>query len=206
MDTHMDMFMLSYRKRYRAFIAVQLTFLFFIMGYTSQSAAQSGYSMEEVQKVLALIEHILEDQKLRTDEGLRAVEIAESEFNAYMAFLIDADNEEVLREVHVNLLKNNRIEGKIHIDLRGQRIPRFLKPEMNFYFAGRLHVDEGRARLAINEIFLENEPVQPALLELAILISSRIQGIEPVSLFSWYDLPYGIKDIKTKERIAIFYY
>jgi hypothetical protein len=206
MDSKMKPLMLFIMRRSRAFIAIQLAFLFFIMGFTSQSAAQSGYSMEEVQKVLALIEHILEDQKLRTDEGLRAVEIAESEFNAYMAFLIDVDNEEVLREVHVNLLKNNRIEGKIHIDLRGQRIPRFLKPEMNFYFAGRLHVDDGRARLAINEIFLENEPVQPALLELAILISSRIQGIEPVSLLDWYDLPYGIKDIKTKEGIAIFYY
>jgi hypothetical protein len=200
------MSMLSNRKRNRTSIAFPLAFLFFVMGFTTQSTAQSGYSMEEVQKVLALIDHILEDQQLRTDEGLKAVEIAESEFNAYMAFLIEADNEEVLREVHVNLLRNNRIEGKIHIDLRGQRIPRFLKPEMNFYFAGRLHVDEGRARLAINEIFLENEPVQPALLELAILISSRIQGVEPVSLFDWYDLPYGIKDIKTKDGIAIFYY
>lgn len=196
----------SGRRKNRALSLILSVFVFFVAIVDLRTLAQSGYSIDEVRRVLSLIERMAEEQRLKNSEDLKSVQVTESEFNAYMAYLIDANQEEVLREVYVNLLKKNRLEGKISIDLRGQRIPRFLKPEMNFYFAGRLQVDNGRAKLSISELFLESEPVQPALLDLAILISSRIQGVEPVSLSDWYELPYGIKDIQTREGIAIFYY
>lgn len=198
----------DYRQRKsRIFIAISpVLVLFLSMGYALPFLFQSGYSMEKALKVLSVIDDILEEQTQAGDRGLKSVEVTESEFNAYLAFLIDADNEEVLREVYVNFLTNNRIEAKIHIDLRQKEIPRFLKPELNFYFAGRINVINGRARLAIKEVFLENEPVQPALLDLAILIASRIQNVEPIGLYDWYELPYGIKNIQTKKGIAIFYY
>lgn len=186
--------------------AVCFIVILIVLPLSVRSAGQSGYSLVEAQKVLALIEHMLEDQQQRADSELRFVDVTESEFNSYLAYLIDAGQEDVLREVRVVLLKGNRIEGKIHIDLRDKRFPRFLKPEMNFYFAGRVHVGNGRARLAVSELFLENEPVQPALLDLAILVASRIQGVEPVHLYDWYDLPYGIKDIKTDKGTVTFYY
>lgn len=194
------------RKKRRTSAAVPLALLFLFMGCFFPKDFQSGYSLEEVQKVLSVIEDMIEAQNRETGGQMEAAEVTESEFNAYMAYLIDVGNEEVLREVYVNFFQNNRIEGKIRIDLPEERIPRFLKPELNFYLSGRVDVDSGRVRLVVRELFLEKEPVQPALLDLAILLAYRIQNLEPVSLYDWYDLPYGIQDIKTEKGIAFFYY
>jgi len=44
------------------------------------------------------------------------------------------------------------------------------------------------------------------VLDLIILIASRIDKIEASSINDWYALPYGIKDVKTYRGKAAFYY
>jgi hypothetical protein len=104
------------------------------------------------------------------------------------------------------LLERNEIEGKIVIDLRNQEIPKFLKPLMNFYFAGKLEVGGGKIRLNIKKLFLENQPIHPMVLDLIIYISAKIEKTEASSINDWYELPHGIVNIETHPGwVAIFY-
>lgn len=165
-----------------------------------------GYSLDEAQKVLQAIEKIQAETLQPWDGPLREILITESEFNSYIAYRIESEREEIMTELRLKLLNGNKIEGKIHADLRGQKIPRFIRPEMDFYFAAGLQVMNGRARLDLKQLFLEDEPIQPIVLDLIMAISARLSNQEATSLKDWYELPYGIKDIKTQNGTAIFYY
>lgn len=166
----------------------------------------SDYSLKEALKVLRLIDKIQKEQLEKREDELRNVTVTEKELNSYFAYRIETEKEEVMKELCLKLFKDNRIEGKIFIDLSGQKIPKFLRPHMNFYLEGRLEVEDGKVRLVLKELFLENQPVQPMILDLIIYIASKISNTEASSMNDWYELPYGIKDIKTQQGKAIFYY
>lgn len=166
----------------------------------------SDYSLKEALKVLRLIDKIQKEQLEKREDELRNVTVTEKELNSYFAYRIETEKEEVMKELCLKLFKDNRIEGKIFIDLNGQKIPKFLRPHMNFYLGGRIEVEDGKVRLVLKELFLENQPVQPMILDLIIYIASKISNTEASSMNDWYELPYGIKDIKTQQGKATFYY
>lgn len=173
---------------------------------TISGAEESKYSLEEARKVFGLIDRIQLEQLKKPAQEIRRVEVTESEFNSYIAYRLDVDNEEIMNELRFKFLADNRVEGKVFIDLKGQKLPAFLRPEMNLYFGGRVEVKDRMVRIIIKKMFLEDQPIQPMLLDLIIVLASKIQNTEATSINDWYELPFGIKDIKTKPGIAVFYY
>jgi len=170
------------------------------------SYGSTNYSLKEALKVLNLIEKIQLEQSRSTNGKLRRVTVTESELNSYIAFRIETEKEEIMKQLNLHIQINNRIEGSILIDLRGQNVPDFLRPQMNLYFGGRVEVKEKKVRINIKKLFIEDIPIQPEILDVIIQIASKIENSEPTSLYDWYDLPFGIKDIKTQNGKAIFYY
>ncbi len=168
--------------------------------------SQSQYSIEDVRRVFIIIEQLEQDLINNNQRKLQSVTVTESELNSYFAYRIEAEKEDIMKQLHLKIFKNNKIEGKILIDLRGQKIPDFLRPEMNIYFAGKVEVNNGKGRILMKKLFLEDQPIQPQVLDAIIFIASKLQNSEPTSLYDWYELPFGIKDIKTKKQQAIFFY
>ena len=117
-----------------------------------------------------------------------------------------AEKEEIMKELHLKLFEENKIEGKMFIDLTGQEIPKVLQPQMTFYFAGKLQVEKAKVKLDIKKLFLEEQSIPVLVLDLIIYISSKIDGSEASSINDWYELPYGIKDLKTRPGKAIIFY
>jgi len=171
-----------------------------------ENQAPAAYSLEEAQKVLAAIDRIEVETQRPWDGPLRSFTVSESEFNSYIAYRIENEQEEIMKELRLKFLDENKIEGKIHIDLRRQDVPRFVKPEMDVYFAADLIAENGLAKVDMKEIFLGDEPIKPMLLDLVISISARLNNQKATSINDWYELPYGIKEIKTEKGRATFYY
>ena len=169
-------------------------------------AAEQGYSRQEAQKVLKLIDKIERDQTESGEFKKRKVEVSESEFNAYIAHRIETENEQAMKALELKLFEENRIEGKLYFDLRGQNLPKILRPEMNFYFSGIIETNNGAVRLNLDELFLEGQEIQPVLLDLVFMIVAKINKVESSSINDWYLLPYGIKEIKVFKGRAEFYY
>jgi len=170
--------------------------LLFFLSSSLLSFEGEKYSLEEVSKVLKAIDKI-RSESLEESKRPRKIFITEKELNSYIAYRIETEKEEITREISLRLFEENKIEGKIVIDLRDQEIPKFLKPEMNFYLAAKLEVQNGKARLDIKKLFLENQPVPPLLLDLVIYISAKLEKTQASSINDWYELPYGIDDIET---------
>jgi hypothetical protein len=177
-----------------------------VTAFCQKDPQTPAYSLEEARKVFAYIDQIEAETQQPWSGPLRSVTVSESEFNSYIACRIETEKEEIMKELRLKFLDNNKIEGKIHIDLRGQDIPRFIKPEMDVYFAADLLAQNGQAKVDMKEIFLGDEPIKPMILDLVIAISARLNNQKATSINDWYELPYGIKEIKTEKGEATFFY
>ena len=189
-------------------VCLLLCLLFVLFGFISiRSLSQNNYSREEAHRVFSLIEQIQVEQLQSSRTGnMKNVNVTESELNSYIAYRIEVERSDIMKELRLKFFDKNRVEGKIFIDLRGQDLPKILQPEMNLYFDGILEIEERKVRLVLKELFLEDQRIQPSVLDMIIYIGSKIQGEEPFSINDWWELPYGIKDVKSEKGKAIFYY
>jgi hypothetical protein len=179
--------------------------LFSLSSLGLQNESQN-YSRQEAERVMRLIEKIHREQSEGETGGLKKVAVTESELNSYIAYRIEAEQSDIMKELRLKIFEKNKIEGKVYVDLRGQDLPKILRPEMNFYFGGTLEVREGLVRLNLESLFLESQKIQPELLNMVIYIGSKSQGTEPFRLDDWFELPYGIQDFETAKGRATFYY
>lgn len=129
----------------------------------------------------------------------RSAEVTERELNAYIAYRIFSEGEEVLRDLRLKLFPKNRIEGLAVIDLRGRKLPAFIKPMMNVTFAGAVECEPGRARVRIESLYLEQQRIQAALLDMVFAAVAELEGTEPTKIEDWYALPYGIIGLETRQ-------
>ena len=197
----MSSFPALYRRDCRLLFGISL--IFFLM--QTLFSAQIPYSLEKAQKVLKIIDTVLSEQqegRLRTNKAV----VTEDELNAYIAYRIDVEREEVMKELQLKFYANNRLEGKIGIDLRGQNLPFSLKPKMSIFFSADLEIRDASARIHLKEIFLEGQKIEPAILDLIIAIGARLSNETASRISDWYYLPYGIKDVRTEQGQAVFYF
>jgi len=186
-------------------LAAAAGLVFLVLSRKDASSAQN-YSVEEALNVLQAIEKVRTETSQPWNGPLREITVSESELNSYIAHRIETEGEEIMKELRLKLFDGNRVEGKIHLDLRGRDIPRFIRPELNFYFKADVVVSAGQIRLDVKELFLEDEPIKLELLDMVIGIAAKLSNQEPASLNDWYELPYGIKDVKTHKGRARFFY
>ncbi len=190
-------------KRRFIFI-IPFTFLIFISSLLPETPQQ--YSPQEVRKVFRAIDDMIAVQFQEDRDILDQVEITESELNSYFAYRIETEKEEVMKELRLKIFEDQKLEGKIFIDLEGQKIPKILRPKMNIYMGGKFIIKDGNIKLDIKSIYLDGQRIQPMVLDLIIFIAANIENFEPYSISDWYELPYGIKNIETQKGIATFYY
>lgn len=193
--------MVFIKGKSHSFLALFLLFAFF-----TSTVLQAADSREEARRVLNAIDKIMAESLRPDKKKLRHIVITERELNSYIAYRIETEKEEIMRELRLKLLDGNKLEGKIFIDLQGKDVPRFIRPQMNFYFSANLQTEKGRVKVNMKELFLEGESIQPVLLDLVIFIAAKLDNAQASSINDWYDLPFGIQDIKTKRGHAVFFY
>lgn len=192
------------------FFIIALAIIFFTTNlslcFSADDSTKENYSLKKVERVLGLIAKIKQEQLAPNQGKLREVAVTESEFNSYIAYRIEVEKSDIMKELRLKLFPKNKIEGKIYIDLKGQELSGLLRPEMNLYFGGVLETQEGMVRLDLESLYLEDQPIQPKILDMVIYFGSKIQDTETFSINDWFELPYGIKDVKTEKERVVFYY
>jgi len=178
-----------------------------VLGFGGRTPVQNaGYDSAAVGRVLECIREIEKAPILSKGAARRAVTLSEAELNAFIAYSFETGGEDVTRELRLKLLDDNVLEGKIRVDLRGTELPRFLRPDMTFFFSGRLETRDGEGRLDLKQLFLEKQPIPVSTLDLVIFAASRISNTEATTLQDWYPLPYGVLEISISRGKAVFYY
>lgn len=191
---------------FKIYFARIIVLVFLFIYFSIFSSGKQDYSLPEALKVLNAIEEIEREQSRADKKILKEMAITESEFNSYAAYSIEKEKSEILKEFRLKFLKRNKIEGKIFIDLEGQKAAKFLKPRMTLYFGGKLEVKDGVVRFNMKDLFLEGQRIQLRIIDLVLYIQAKIENREASSIKDWYEIPYGIKDIKIHRGKAVFYY
>jgi hypothetical protein len=132
----------------------------------------------------------------------RTVTFTEKELNAWIAALIEANREDVLRELALKLFADNRVEGKAFIDLSRASLPLGLKPKMTLFFAARVIVREGAARIEFERLFLEGQVIPIAVLEVMIAVASGLGKSDAALIKDWVALPDGLKDLRSRPGLV----
>jgi hypothetical protein len=184
----------------------KIVFACLFLYFSIFSSGIQNYSLPEALKVLNAIEEFEREQSRENNKTLKEMVITESEFNSYAGYRIEKEKSEILKEFRLKFFKRNKIEGKIFIDLEGQKAAKYLKSRMTLYFGGKLEVKDGQARFNMKELFLEGQRIQLRVIDLVLYIQAKIENREASSIKDWYELPYGIKDIKIHRGKAVFYY
>lgn len=182
-----------------------LLIIIFLTGfiYISGFGKIYQYSPQQVKKVLNLIQRIEAHQH---NQGIEEAVVSENELNSYIAYLIEQEKEEIIRELRLKLFDNNYLEGKIKVDLRGLKLSKMFKPQINLYFRAVLEVEKGKGRLNVKKLYVEENKVEPRVLDMIIKAGSSKEHPPARSIGDWYELPYGIKGLETKRANLIIYY
>ena len=111
-----------------------------------------------------------------------------------------------MRELALRLFADNRIEGQVLIDLSGQKLPAGLRPRMRLNFEAVFRTDNGRIKVDLRKLFLEGQPVPIPLFDAVIAFAARIGKSDPGSFNDWYELPPGLKNLRTEPGRVLVYY
>ena len=177
-----------------------------VSGVWARGQNKFAYSEKDARKVLSIIDNLIKERMRPNPKLPEKIRITENELNSYIIHRIISEEEEIMKELQLKIFGENKIEGKVYIDLRGQNLPSFLRPEMYVLFSGTLVVEDDKVRLDLKDLFLGNQRVQPLILDTILAISASVQNTEVTGLSDWYELPYGIKNISTEKGTVYFYF
>lgn len=171
----------------------------------SEAARQAGPDVKDrATRILEALARI-ETEKGRPSSAPRKMTFREDEFNAYVAWRLEAENEPFVKSARFKLLAENRFEGHIVLELGGQASGP-LPQRQDLLFSGRFETREGRIRIDLDKLFLGAQPISPAFIDVVIGLVSRLQGVEPTSLRDWYDLPPGVLGLETRPGTVVIIY
>lgn len=190
----------------KLFFVRRMAFIFLFFSFFINTSGIQEYSFSEAQKVVKAFEEMEAEQSKGDKGSLKKMILTESEINSYIACRIETEELEILKELRLKFFKKNKIEGKIFVDLKDQKIPKFLRPQMTLYFGGKLEIEDGKARFHMKGLFLEGQRVQPKVLDAILYIQAKIENRPATSINDWYELPFGIKTVETLSSQVIFYY
>jgi hypothetical protein len=190
----------------RSIFVKKLIFALILLYFSIHAIGIQDYSLPEVLKVLNAIEKMERERSDGNKGPLKKIVITENELNSYVAYWIETNDEKIMKELRLKLFRGNKIEGKVMIDLEGQSIPKFLRPQMDLYFRGKIEVKNSQVRLVLKDLFLEEQRIEPKILDFIIALAAKIENYKVWSINDWFELRYGIREIKTQNHKAIFFY
>jgi hypothetical protein len=148
----------------------------------------------------------IEAERDRPAVALRSLTFTEAEFNAYVVCRLDAEKEPYVKVAEFKLLADERIEGRVTIDLGSKPVSGILPQKLDLLFSAYIETRDGRIKINMDKLFLGTQPIAPAVVDIIIGVASRLQGVEPTSLEDWYDLPPGVRKLETRPgRVVVLY-
>jgi hypothetical protein len=148
----------------------------------------------------------IEKQPPRSDSKELTAEVTEKELNAYIAYRLAQEKEPVCDSLTVKLLDHNHIQGKLRFDAQRLNLDTLLGENLDFVFRGVFLTRDGVARIDLVSLQLNDQPVNPQVLDFVIHTATLIYRTESSGIADWYELPKGIKRIMVNKAVAVVYY
>jgi len=140
----------------------------------------------------------------RPEPGSRSLTFSEAELNAYTACRLE--REPYVKSAVLKLLADNKVEGRIGIDLGKPQASGLVPQKQDLLFAARFETKDGKIRIDMDHLFLGAQEISPAFIDLVIGIVSSLEGVKATTLKDWYDLPRGVQRLETRAGQVVVIY
>lgn len=167
------------------------------------SAAE--FSKEDAKKIDQFLKKA---KKLRRKNVfLRKTTFTEKEFNSYINLIYIRKYAPEAKYVKLNLERKNAVSGTVKLKLTGKKyskIPSFLK-DIELKFSGIIVCEDYKMRLNFSGITINGTAYEPQVLDEAFSAYQVKQKVKK-SMFDWFRLLPGLRNIQISKRHITLYY
>jgi len=167
--------------------------------------ASTEFSVDKGKRVDLTLKRIAKNRK-RTP-FLRKVSFSQEELNSYLNLFYTKRYAPEVKYIKIKLDKNNYADGTLKILLKGKRyekVPSFLR-DIEVEFKGRVQCEQYRMRFVFESLKVNGSSLSPEFLDEAFGAAQAGAKVKK-SMFDWFDLLPGIKDVMLEyKKITLFY-
>lgn len=180
---------------------ISIVFIFFLF----LNMFGTEFSPEKAKKVNRYLQRIAKTRK----KGvlLRRANFSEDELNSYLNLIYTRRYSPEVKFIELKLKKNNMVSGTMKVILKGEKyskLPSFLK-NFEVEFDGKVECENYRMRYNFEKLNINGTSFSPEILDQAFSAAQSGFKIKK-SIFDWFRLLPGIKNIKTYyKKLTLFY-
>ena len=138
---------------------------------------------------------------------MKKVTFTQSELNSYLNIVYIKRYTPEVKFIKLKLENKNYVSGSMEVKLTGEKyekVPSFLK-DFEIDFSGKVECENRRMRYIFEKLKINGTSFSPEILDEAFYAAQTGFKIKK-SIFDWFNLLPGLKDIKIDhKKITIFY-
>lgn len=138
---------------------------------------------------------------------LKNVTFSQKDLNSYLNLIYTRKYAREVKYIKLELGKNNFVSGNMKVILKGDKyskIPSFLK-DFEIDFEGKIFCSNYRMKYDFEKVRINGTAFSPEILDEAFGAAQTGYKIKK-SMFDWFRLLPGIKNIKTDHKKLIIFY
>jgi hypothetical protein len=163
------------------------------------------FSLPQAKKIDDFLAHIAQ----RPNRGLfiRKVEFSEADLNSYLNLFYLKKYAPEVSWIHIALQDKNVASGSLKAKLVGSKyenVPQMFR-EFTLDFSGKIESYNGRMRYVFSDLAINGTHISPELLDEA-MNTAQIGAKVKKSIYDWFTLLPGLKNLTIVSRSITFYY
>lgn len=165
----------------------------------------ADFSSEQAKRVDNFLKRI--SQKKRVSVFLKNVTFTESELNSYLNLIYLKRYVPEVKYMELNMEEDNFISGNMKVKLTGEKyekVPSFLK-NFKVDFSGTVECENYRLRFLFKTLKINGTEFSPEILDEVFYAAQSDFRIKK-SMFDWFSLLPGLKDVLISDKKITIYY
>ncbi len=168
-------------------------------------AGAADFSLDKARR----IDNFLSRIAVRRQPGLflKKKAFSESELNSYLNLIYVKKYAPEVSSIELRLKDKNRVSGTLKLKLAGEKyaaVPQFLR-DVEVSFSGKFECSNYHMRYAFSELVINRSRFSPDVLDEAFS-AAQFNSKTKKSIFDWFTLLPGLKNVQSTEKTIFFYY
>jgi hypothetical protein len=168
-------------------------------------AAAADFSLDNAKRIERFLSRIA--ARRQPALFLKKMAFSENELNSYLNLIYVKKYAPEVTSIELRLKDKNVVSGTLKVKLAGEKytaVPQFLR-DVEVGFSGKFECSNYHMRYAFSELVINNSRFSPDILDEAFSAAQFNSKIKR-SIFDWFTLLPGLKNVQSSEKTIYFYY
>jgi hypothetical protein len=168
-------------------------------------AVASDFSLDKAKKIDGFLTRIA--ARRQPSLFLKKMAFSESELNSYLNLIYTKKYAPEVTFIELRLQDKNLVNGSLKFKLAGEKyssVPQFLR-DVEVRFSGKFECSNYHMRFAFSDLVINGSRFSPEVLDEAYGAAQFKTKIKK-SIFDWFTLLPGLKNVQSSDKTIYFYY